>query len=89
MITVYRADAHLGHNIEHTAHSRLDIIVPGLGIGQRSQFFLFHQFLYGFQRQIRVYRRQAVPDQGTEMMDLSGFTRFQDQADVRTDLLPD
>ena len=73
MITVDGRNAHLGHDGQHAVDGSPDIVFPCFFTGYFSQLLFRRQFLDGFQGDIGIDRRDAVADEGAEMMD---FPRF-------------
>ena len=85
VIAFHSRDAHLRHNCQNAADSRFHIIILGLFPVQSRQKFPFRrQGFYRIQSQIRIDGRNAVTNQGAEVMSLTGFPGFQYQAHVRT-----
>ena len=85
-----RRDAHLGHDLQDAlAQAGHDVVrgrLGGVDAGQRAGR---DQVVDGLQREVRVDRRRAVPDQRRDVVDLAGVAGLDDERRLRARPLPD
>ena len=89
MVAVDCRNAHLGHDGQDAFDGGVDVVLFGCFVIDFLELLVGNEFLDGFQGDVRVDGRNAVADEGTEMMDFARFARFQDEADVGADGLVD
>ena len=77
-----RGNTHLGHDGEDAVDRGLEVIFLGYFIGQLAELLFLDELLDGFQGHVRIDGRDAVADEGAEMVHFTRFARFQDEADV-------
>lgn len=89
VVAVDCRNAHLGHDGQDAFDGGVDVVLFGRFVIDFLELLVGNEFLDGFQGDVRVDGRNAVADEGTEMMDFARFARFQDEADVGADALVD
>ena len=89
VVAVDCRNAHLGHDGQDAFDGGVDVVLFGRFVIDFLELLVGNEFLDGFQGDVRVDGRNAVADEGTEMMDFARFARFQDEADVGADGLID
>ena len=89
VVAVDRRNAHLGHDGQDAFDGGVDVVLFGRFIIDFLELLVGNEFLDRFQGDVRVDGRNAVADEGAEVMDFARFARFQDEADVGTDGLVD
>ena len=76
-----RADAHLGHHLQHALAERLDEVVRGLVGGDADEVTAVDQVGRRLERQVRVHRGSAVAEQQRGVVHLAHVAALDDEAD--------